>query len=503
MKNKITEIFIANKVAGVECNSSKVLANYAFFAIRGEKSDGNNYISEAFAKGAVVVFSEDKSQISKYSSKNIVIVEDVRLALAIGTGIIYPKLPEKLIAVTGTNGKSSVVSYCFQILNCLGISAASMGTIGIETTDKIRSQISLEVAQGLTMADPISFRRNLHQLSEAGVKIVAFEASSHGIVQKRMGEVQVDAAGFTSFSQDHLDYHKTMQEYLAAKLQLFERNVKEKGVAVIPNSIEEKDKILEHLKNCKLDVRIINSNDIDVSLVSLGIMGQKFNIVRYNKQYQFQTDIIGSFQSDNLLIAAELVFAVCDADYGKIIEALGRVKAVKGRLERVTDPKNKYQVFVDYAHTPDSLEKSLEELNKLVKDDGKLYVVFGCGGDRDSGKRPVMAKVAVNYADYIIITDDNPRTEDAASIRAQIMAGAKTAIESTVGKKEREDLAVKNVMEIGDRKKAIESAVDLLKKNDILLIAGKGHEDYQIIGTTKHPFSDVLIAHGCINKNPI
>ena len=495
MKKKIIDIFQQYNIRGIALNSNSVKPDDAFFAIKGENSDGNNYIKQALEKGAKAVFTDDKSQLDKHIGENIILVEDARLAVAVGAGIIYPKLPDKLIAVTGTNGKSSVVSYCFQILKYLDISAASLGTIGIETTDNIADKMPAREQSELTMADPVTFRKNLHELAEAGAQVVAFEASSHGLDQKRMGDIQVDAAGFTSFSQDHLDYHKTMVEYLAAKLQLFEHNVRKEGVAVLPSSIAEKGVILDHINKCELPVRIIDSADIEVESVSLGLMGREFDIKRYGKEYRFKTEIIASFQSDNLLMAAELVSIVTNVYYSKIIDSLSRVKAVKGRLERVTDLQDKYQIFVDYAHTPDSLDKSLQELRKHIKGSGKLYVIFGCGGDRDNSKRLLMGWVAAQQADYIVITDDNPRTESPDNIRTQIIAG----IEG--GNKNSRGYHLKGYTEIGDRKKAIESTIDLLKKDDILLIAGKGHEDYQIIGTTKHHFSDALIVQEYLRIN--
>lgn len=489
VKDKIKKIFAQDNVKGITFNSNEVENQNAFFAVRGNTSDGNLYIGQAFARGAVVVFTDDKEQLKKYPDANIVIVDDVRLAISVAAGVLYPKLPQKLVAVTGTNGKSSVVSYCFQILSHLGIAAASLGTIGVEVTSDIKKVKITSADNELTMADPITFRRNLHQLADAGVQIVAFEVSSHGLEQKRMGDIKVDAAGFTSFSQDHLDYHGSMEKYLDAKLKLFRHNIKQEGIAVVPNNIAERNVIFKCLEELELSINILGSSDIKISSNALGMLGQHIGISRHNKAYELNTEIIGSFQSDNLLMAAELVAATTNAPYDEIISALSSVKSVKGRLERVTDLSTEYQVFVDYAHTPDSLQKSLQELMNLLKDDGELYVIFGCGGDRDVGKRAVMGQIAARHADNIVITDDNPRSENAANIREQIIGGANSVIKNTNSPSK-----LAQIIEIANRKNAIESTIDLLKKNDILLIAGKGHEEYQIIGAVKHVFSDIKTA---------
>ena len=329
------------------------------------------------------------------------------------------------------------------------------------------------------------FRKILGALHDSGVKNVAFEASSHGLFQQRLGDIKVQSAAFTSFSQDHLEYHRTMTDYMRAKFILFTENLIKDGEAVINSEIMFFDFIKSFLLEKNISFCTVGTNgDIKINKNTQSLEGQYISFEYKGQEYEFKTNIIGSFQAINLLISAKLVNNL-GIDFNQVVEKLSEVEAVPGRLQRITSVNNEYQVFVDYAHTPDALQKSLGELQNLKKKSDNLYVVFGCGGDRDTLKRPMMGKIASDIADKVIITDDNPRTEDPRKIRSQIAEGA---IEAE---------------EIADRKKAIIDTIAKLRKGDILLIAGKGHEDYQIIGKERFKLSDIDIAKQAVQNDII
>ncbi len=331
----------------------------------------------------------------------------------------------------------------------------------------------------MTTLDPISFRKALHILGEAGVENVAFEASSHGLYQRRLGDIKVKTAAFTSFSQDHLDYHQSMQSYLRAKLILFTENLIQGGEAIIYSEILFFDFIKKFLTERHILYSTVGkTGDLKIKKSRQLIQGQKIEFEFQGKKHEFYTEIIGSFQAINILIAAKMVNNL-DINFDSIVKILPKLKAVKGRLQRITMNDFEYQIFVDYAHTPDALEKSLQELSKIKHECGKLYVIFGCGGDRDAMKRSMMGKIASKIADYVIITDDNPRTEDSKKIRSEIVAGIKAE-------------------EIATRRSAIVETITKLKAHDILLIAGKGHEEYQITSNEIIKLSDVDIASKAI-----
>ncbi|GAB4163909.1 MAG: UDP-N-acetylmuramoyl-L-alanyl-D-glutamate--2,6-diaminopimelate ligase [Rickettsiaceae bacterium] len=478
MKLKIEDIFLSNNIKGISFNSKSIEPGSVFFAMQGENFDGNDYINEALANGAAIIFTDNKS---KADAERIFFLEDIRSGLALAAGIKYPEIPENLIAVTGTNGKSSVVSYVHQILSILGQTSACMGTLGIESNVEVPYDITNHGAN-LTTSDSVSFRKALFTLNNVGVKNVAFEASSHGLHQKRLGDVKAKTAAFTSFSQDHLEYHQTMESYLNSKLVLFTDNLCSGGEVVVNSEVMFFDFIKKFLEERKIAYSIVGkSGDINVVSNAASIESQEISFNFLGKNYKFRSDIIGSFQATNLLIAAKLVYNL-GVNFDAIVATLPKLVAVSGRLQRVTKPEDDYQVFVDYAHTPDALEKSLKELVKLKEESCKLYVVFGCGGNRDASKRPIMGEIASLLADVVVITDDNPRSEDAAKIRKDILAGAKGA------------------EVIGDRKKAIIDTIHKLNKGDILLIAGKGHENYQIIGKETIKFSDVEIASDALKN---
>jgi UDP-N-acetylmuramoyl-L-alanyl-D-glutamate--2,6-diaminopimelate ligase len=475
MRLKLQQIILEHDVKGLTFDSRNIKSGDAFFAIRGEEFDGNDYIDIAFKQGASIIFTDNPSK----QRDKIIYVEDIRMSLALVAGMFYPHLPKNIIAITGTNGKSSVVSYVHQILVLLGKKSAAMGTLGMESTEKLPASYSNN-SVALTTADPVTLRQNLQILSKIGVENVAFEASSHGLLQRRLGDIRVSGAAFTSFSQDHLEYHQTMESYLHAKLILFTENLAAGASVVINSDMMFFDFIKHFLIERRVAYSTVGSHgDLKIKKCIQSIIGQEVTCEFMQNKYHFNSNIIGSFQATNILIAAKLVYDL-GVDFDKIITIIPKLQAVSGRLQRATGQHSEYQIFVDYAHTPDALEKSLIELQKIKEKSGKLYVVFGCGGDRDRKKRPIMGKIASKIADYVIITDDNPRTENAAQIRAEIVAGAEQA------------------EEVADRKTAIIETIKRLKKDDILLIAGKGHEDYQIIGDKIIKFSDIELAHSAL-----
>lgn len=501
MKHEIEELFAKYAIKTISDDSRKIAADSAFFAIRGGQNDGNDYIKEALIKGAKLIFTDNlelTENIEPELAKKIKYVKNARLALALAASIIYPKLPPYLVAVTGTNGKSSVGFYVYQLLNLLGKRAAMLGTTGIIISPKL-ADLAKEYEQdpiSLTTLPPIYFRQTLDHLAENNIDYVIFEASSHGLEQKRLGDIKVDTASFVSFSQDHLEYHGSMQAYLGAKLCLFKEHLKENSQVVISAEMGYFAQIQAFLQERQIEHKIVglaasleekqkDERNIDLKISKNQYNGaeQEIEFSYLDQQYRFSTKIIGSFQAINLLIAAELVKQLGFA-FKEIVKLLPQLQPVMGRLQQITSQKAEYKIFVDFAHTPDALQKSLQELRSIKKAKGKLYVIFGCGGNRDQVKRPIMGALAARLADQVIITDDNPRFEEPAIIRQQIMQNSQA-----------------NMTEIAGREEAIKQIIAKLKKDDILLIAGKGHETYQLIKDKKINFSDIEIAKKYIKNN--
>ncbi|XP_065217862.1 UDP-N-acetylmuramoyl-L-alanyl-D-glutamate--2,6-diaminopimelate ligase-like [Planococcus citri] len=485
---EITSIlFQKHHVKSLSINSKMVNHGDAFFALKGLNTDGNDYIIDALNKGAVVVITDDEKSI-KIDPDKIIFVKNVQKALYKAIEIFYPKKPRILIAVTGTNGKTSVVSYIAQLYSSLGKKSASIGTIGVQvfecdnSTMKDAPEISNKDELQFTTLDYLSFRKIAYNLTEAGVEYLAFEASSHGLDQGRLGEIKVDVACFTSFSQDHLDYHLNSENYLQAKVKLFTHHLLVDGIAILSSGIKE----IEFIRAClnKHNVRFMTVGEKDngegnlkITKITSSLHEQNIFFEFGSSNYTFNTSIIGSFQAINLLIAASSVHYTNNTSFtfDKIISVLPKIESVKGRMERVESTGG--NIFVDYAHTPDALEKVLKELNSIKLQGAKLVVIFGCGGNRDRIKRNQMGKIAGKLADSVIVTDDNPRLEDPALIRQEIISGIDGG----------------NYIEIGNREEAIKHGVNNLQLNDILVIAGKGHENYQIIGNDEILFSDVEI----------
>jgi UDP-N-acetylmuramoyl-L-alanyl-D-glutamate--2,6-diaminopimelate ligase len=459
------------EITALAADSRQVKRGALFAAMPGNRADGRAFIDMAAHNGAAAVLALPGTAVPD----GVVLVadENPRRALADIAARYYKRQPAQIVAVTGTNGKTSTVYFTQQLWEALGVKAASLGTLGIRGTG---------VAHGgsMTTPDPITLHAQLADLASSGFEHVAMEASSHGLAQHRLDALKLRAAGFTNLTRDHLDYHPTMEDYLAAKARLFTDVLADDGLAVINADIPE----YAHLRSlCRMRVLSFGRNG-DIKLVSREPLpqGQALTLAVAGKDYKFVLPLVGAFQAMNALCALGLVMAEAPDDVArndKLIDALSRLQGAPGRLQLVPGHAAGGAVYVDYAHTPDALENVIAALRPHTA--GKLYCLFGCGGDRDPGKRPIMGRIAAEQADVAIVTDDNPRTEDAAKIRAAVMAG-------TNGK----------AREIGDRRKAIHEIVSLLRAGDVLVIAGKGHEQGQIIGDRVEPFDDVAEAADAI-----
>lgn len=460
---------ILKNAKSVCINSVKIMPGDVFVAIKGTKFDGNDFIPNVIDVAEYIVTDKPLTkELYKYNDK-VILVESSKLALHYLIEKIYPNIPHHLIAVTGTNGKSSTVCYIRQILHHLGIKAASIGTFG---TQKDNDET---ITSSLTTPDNLTLFQTLNILASDGYNYGAIETSSHGIVQDRLNGLKFKAAGFTSFSQDHLDYHDNMEDYFNSKCKLFEDYLTDDALVVVSMQVFANYPIAEKLKNINY---LVIERDIKILELISNLDKQKIKFEYLGEQYSFETNIIGRFQIDNMLIAIFLIHHLGFA-LNQIVKVIPSVIEAAGRLQKINNQEG-FNIFVDYAHTPDALLFVLKELKSLTS--GKLFVVFGCGGDRDRSKRKVMGEIAYEYADGVIITDDNPRSEDAASIRREIIQNFSEFIE------------------IASRKSAIEHAISLLKKGDTLIVAGKGHEDYQLIKGEKIYFNDIEVIKSCLKN---
>ncbi len=451
------------EVDGVTADSRNVKSGDLFAAIAGTKADGLGFVAGALKAGAAAVMAERAPQGPIPTGVAFARVANVRLALALAAAKLYPRQPKTIAAITGTSGKTSVAAFTRQIWSALGLSAASVGTVGIVSPKG-------ETYGSLTTPDPVALHRSIDTLAGEGVTHLAIEASSHGLDQYRLDGLRLAAGGFTNITRDHLDYHPGFDAYLAAKLRLFSDLLNPGAAAVIDVDHAHADAVFTAAKTRGLSILSVGRKATGIRLLEAGIDGfaQHLRLDYGGKEFQLRLPLVGEFQIENALVAAGLVIATGSAAEA-VFPALETLKGAKGRLELVGSSRGA-PIFVDYAHKPDALAKALEALRPYVS--GKLVIVFGAGGDRDRGKRPLMGAVAAENADRVIVTDDNPRSEDAASIRAAILA------------------EVRGAAEIGDRREAIRSAIAGLQRGDVLLIAGKGHETGQIIGDRTVPFSD-------------
>ena len=454
--------FLKYKNRNFSINSKKVKKNDIFFAMEGSKQSGNLYSSEALSKGAYKVVTSKNIR-----NKNYLIVKNVNKFLAEACSAKYKEKPKNIIAVTGTNGKSSVANFYFQILKNLKINSAAIGTLGIFYKNKVKRT-------NLTTPDIITIHKELNFLKKNKIDNVCLEASSHGLHQNRLDGINFTAGIFTNFTQDHLDYHKNLKKYLQAKLSLFSSLLKKNSFAVLDTDIPEFSIINKICKKRKIKILSFGSRGNTIKLISHYYFGKKqiIKINFLNKIYNIKLDLIGDFQIKNVL-AAILASYLSVKNPDQIINTLSKIKSATGRMQYVGN-KKKSAVVVDYAHTPDALKKSLQTLAKQFNK--KVDVVFGCGGDRDKGKRYKMGEIADQFASKIYLTNDNPRSENPTSIIKQIKKGCSRS---------------KIIL---DRKMAIKSAINNLNTDSILLIAGKGHENYQIINNQKKYFSDQKVS---------
>jgi UDP-N-acetylmuramoyl-L-alanyl-D-glutamate--2,6-diaminopimelate ligase len=458
----------AAKVTGFAIDHRKVAPGTIFGAFQGAVVNGEDFIRAAIVAGAIAVVARADAIVEGA----VHIKSDApRRTFALAAAKFFQPFPEIAVAVTGTNGKTSTVELTRQIWNILGSRAASIGTLGVTTGDD-------RVITGLTTPDIVTFLGNMSGLKREGVSHVAFEASSHGLHQCRTEGLPVRAAAFTNLSRDHLDYHGDMANYFTAKLRLFSEVVDGDGAAVIWADDQQAARVIDLARERGLALFTVGQNGAALRLLSrtVGQLGQALEIEAEGKVYKVALPLIGAYQVANALVAAGLVIAT-GADVGSALAALERVQPVRGRLERAAISLTGAPIYVDYAHTPDAIQAAIDALKPHTK--GRLIIAFGAGGDRDVGKRIEMGKVAAALADVVIITDDNPRTEDPALIRQSILEGAPGATE------------------IGDRRTAIAAAIAEAGPDDIVLIAGKGHEQGQTVGTMVLPFDDVAVARDC------
>ena len=455
-------------VTSAAIDSRKVERGSLFGAFPGSVHNGEDYIASAVERGAVAVVARPQAKVE--GAVHLADPEPRRLFAVLAAKLIAP-YPDTIVAVTGTNGKTSTVEMARQLWRIVGHRSASIGTLGVTTADD-------QVSTGLTSPDIVTFLSNLAGLRRMGVSHVAYEASSHGLDQYRSEGPRVAAAAFTNFSRDHLDYHADMDTYFAAKMRLFDEVIAGDGVAVVWTGDPRSGEVIDHAKARGLKLITVGPDVETIALVSQTptALGQALVLRFDGKEHKLALPLIGAYQAANVLVAAGLVLAT-GGTWAQTFMGLARLAPVRGRLERAVITPQGAPVYVDYAHTPDALEAAIAALRPHVT--GRLITVFGAGGDRDVGKRPEMGRVAAELSDLAIVTDDNPRSEDPAAIRAAIMAGAP------------------GLTEIGGRREAIAAALAEAKEGDIVLLAGKGHEQGQIVGDRILPFDDATVAREC------
>jgi UDP-N-acetylmuramoyl-L-alanyl-D-glutamate--2,6-diaminopimelate ligase len=460
-------------VTGFAIDHRKVAPGTVFGAFQGASVNGEDFIPAAIAAGAVAVVARPKARV-----EGALHIADAvpRRAFARLAARFFTPVPDTIVAVTGTNGKTSTVEMTRQIWRMAGHRAASIGTLGVTTADET-------VYTGLTTPDVVTFLANLSGLAREGITHVAFEASSHGLDQFRNEGVRVVAGAFTNLSRDHLDYHGTMDAYFAAKMRLFDEVVDAEGAAVVWADDEWSDRVIARARSRGLRLVTVGAKGETIRLITRtpGQLGQLLELEHAGVVHRINLPLIGAYQTANALVSAGLVVAT-GGDPVQVFDAMARLQPVRGRLERAAIARVGAPVYVDYAHTPDALEAAIAALRPHCA--GRLIVVFGAGGDRDQGKRPVMGRVVAEQADLGIVTDDNPRGEDPAAIRAQVLVGG-----------------AQTLREIGDRRAAIAAAIAEAGPQDIVLVAGKGHEQGQIVGAGENcrvlPFDDVTVVREC------
>ncbi|WP_294265584.1 UDP-N-acetylmuramoyl-L-alanyl-D-glutamate--2,6-diaminopimelate ligase [uncultured Sphingomonas sp.] len=455
-------------VTGFAIDHRKVAPGTIFGAFEGMRVNGEDYVEAAVAAGAIAVVA--RPQVRVEGAVHIA-ADNPRACFADLAARFFAPFPAVTAAVTGTNGKTSTVEMTRQLWRMAGHHAASIGTLGVTTADD-------RVSTGLTTPDVVTFLSNVAGLAREGVTHLAFEASSHGLSQYRTQGLPVTAAAFTNLSRDHLDYHKDMAEYFTAKLRLFAEVLDDAGTAVVWIDDPHSERVIDLARTRGNRLITVGEHGDTLRLTKRepSLLGQTLTIEAEGKAHVVKLPLIGAYQAANALTAAGLVIAT-GGEVAATLAGLARLQPVRGRLERAAIATSGAPVYVDYAHTPDALEAAIAALKPHAE--GRLIVVFGAGGDRDTGKREPMGEAAARGADVVIVTDDNPRTEDAAAIRREVLKGAP------------------NATEIGDRRAAIRAAIEQAGPTDIVLIAGKGHEQGQIVGDLVLPFDDVTVAREC------
>lgn len=464
----LAEVDSDSEVTGFAIDHRKVAHGSVFGAFKGTVFNGEDFIGKAVERGAVAVIATRDARV-----EGVPLLADgePRRLFAALAGKFYAPFPETVVAVTGTNGKTSTVEMARQIWRMSGHRSASIGTLGVTTSDD-------QVSTGLTTPDIVTFLNNMAGLKRMGISHVAYEASSHGLDQHRCEGVPLAAAAFTNFSRDHLDYHGTMDAYFEAKMKLFEELLPAGKPVVVWTDDPKSGEVAERARQSGHEILTVGRKGETIRLVEQAptALGQTLLLEHSGKSHRLALPLIGAYQASNVLTAAGLVLAT-GGKWDATFSAMQRVAPVRGRLERAVISRSGVPVYIDYAHTPDALEAAIAALRPHVE--GRLITVFGAGGDRDQGKRPQMGAVAMRLSDVVIVTDDNPRGEDPARIRSEVMGGAAGATE------------------VPGRREAIAEAIRIAREGDIVLVAGKGHETGQIIGDKVLPFDDALVAREC------
>ena len=466
-------------INGLTADSRQVEPGFLFAALPGAKADGKQFIDEAVARGAAALLIDDPAALPELHRRHpavpILVDTNPRRRLALLAAKFYAPQPKTLAAVTGTNGKTSVAAFTRQIWQRTGRRAASLGTLGVVGPD-------FERPGALTTPDPVTLHRELQGLARKGIDAVAVEASSHGLDQFRLEGLDVDAAAFTNLTRDHLDYHVSMAAYFAAKSRLFGQLMRPGRTAVLNSDVPEFETLAQLCRKRSHRVIAYGGHPMaDLRLIAARpvLQGQELELGVLGRQRKLILPLIGRFQAMNALAALGLALAT-GAEIDAALAALPLLSGVAGRLQHAATHPNGAPVFVDYAHTPDALESVLHALRPHCR--GRLALLFGCGGDRDAGKRPIMGEIAGRLADSVIVTDDNPRGEAPELIRRAILA------------------ALPQAREIGDRAEAIRAAIWELGPDDLLVIAGKGHERGQIVAGVTHPFDDAEMARLAVSE---
>lgn len=461
------------QIAGLTADSREVKPGFLFAALPGTQADGAVFLPQAFAAGAVAAIAAHGTRSDKGP---VITVDNPRRAFALAAARFHDQQPELTVAVTGTNGKTSVASFTREIWQAMGFRAASIGTIGVVGP-------SGASYLGHTTPDPVHLHAALAALAGDHVKHLVIEASSHGLAQYRLDGVRLAAGAFTNLTRDHLDYHATVEAYFDAKMRLFDELLPPGAAAIINADSEHAAEVTRRALARGLRIFSVGRNGDNIRVMSAVRegLGQKLVLQGPERKHQIYLPLVGEFQLSNALVAAGLVIAT-GGEESLAMHALESLKGARGRLELAGKTRDGAPVFVDYAHTPDALVNAMTALRPYVQ--GRLIAVYGAGGDRDPGKRPLMGEAGARHADVVIITDDNPRTEDPALIRKAVLAG------------------VPGGKDIAGRAKAIRTAIDMMKAGDVLLVAGKGHEEGQTIGTQTVPFSDHAAVEHALRGEP-